>query len=114
MSDEASPMGSSLYAFEPDYSVAPGEILAEVLEEQRIRPNELATRLGVSGDEVDRLLTGTVPIDASSATDLERATGVSAGLWSGMESNYRAFGSDIESGGPPGQRRLGPLDEEGT
>lgn len=78
-----------LIAFEPDYAVAPGELLAEVLEERGMTQVELARRLGVSTKHVNQVVKGNAPVSSELAILLERVTGVSAGLWNGMEANYR-------------------------
>lgn len=78
-----------LIAFEPDYSVPPGELLAEVLDEQGMTQVELARRLGVSTKHVNQVVKGNAAVTSEFAILLERVTGVSAGLWNGMEANYR-------------------------
>jgi HTH-type transcriptional regulator/antitoxin HigA len=83
--------GDEKLHFEPDFAVAPGEMLAEVLEEQYMTQADLARRLGVSTKHVYQVINGAAPVSSELAIALERVTGVAAGLWNGLEANYRDF-----------------------
>src|ERR1700733_246437 len=76
-----------------DWTVAPGETLQELLEEQGMSQRELARRTGLSPKHVNKLLHGLVPLSADVAVRLERVTGTPARFWNQMEANYR---SDLE------------------
>lgn len=82
-------MSETRYAFTPDYSVAPGEVLAEMLEARQISQAELATRCGLSEKHVSQVITGKASITSDTALLLERALGVAASLWLNLESNHR-------------------------
>lgn len=75
--------------FTPDYATAPGETLAEWLDEQEVSTAELAGRLGMSADALGRFLRGDMPLDEDLADALERATGIPARIWHGLEAYYQ-------------------------
>lgn len=77
-------------AFEPDYVVAPGDTLAEMLEERALTQTELARRLGVSLKHINQVVNGAVPISADVALALEKVLGVSASFWLNRDALYRA------------------------
>jgi len=82
-------MNETRHAFTPDYSVAPGEILAETLEARQISQAELATRCGLSEKHVSQIITGKASITSGTALLLERTLGVAASLWLNLESSHR-------------------------
>ena len=49
-------INNTLYAYEPDYVVHPGEYLEEVLEARNIKKNELAERLGVTDKHISQII----------------------------------------------------------
>lgn len=84
-------MSETRYAFAPDYSVAPGEILAETLEARRIPQAELAARCGLSEKHVSQIINGKASITSDTALLLERTLGVAASLWLNLESSHRLY-----------------------
>lgn len=84
-------MSKTRYAFTPEYSVAPGEILAETLEARRISQAELAARCGLSEKHVSQVITGKASITSDTALLLERTLGVAASLWLNLESSHRLY-----------------------
>lgn len=74
----------------PDYAVAPGEHLDELLEMRGLSQAELAERTGLSPGYIKSLLKGLVPLTARAAELLEQVTGVPARFWNRLEANYRA------------------------
>ncbi len=77
------------YGFEPDYAVAPGETLREVIESMGMTQTELSVRTGLTIQSISRILSGTQPITYETANLLELVTGVSATFWNNLEANYR-------------------------
>ncbi|MEV4991570.1 HigA family addiction module antitoxin [Pseudarthrobacter sp. LMD1-1-1.1] len=71
------------------YAVAPGEFLAEWLEEQGMSQGELARRMDVSAKHVSSLINGG-SLTAETAVKLERVTGSSAQYWLRLEAQHRA------------------------
>lgn len=73
------------YGFKPDYTVAPGETLQEVMESLGMNQKELAKRTGLTVQSLICILKGTQPITNEIANRLELATGVSASMWNNLE-----------------------------
>ena len=72
-----------------NYAIAPGEFLAEWLEEQRLSQAELARRMDVSPKHVSTLINGAT-LTPDTALKLARATGSSVKYWLGLEAKHRA------------------------
>jgi len=77
------------YPFAPDYTVSPGEILAETIDALGMTQRELAVRTGLSAKTINLIIKGQEPITYETAIKLERATGTAASLWNNLERNYR-------------------------
>ena len=77
------------YPYEPDYAVPPGATLQETIEAQGIDQKELARRTGFTEKHVSQVINGKAAISADSAIRFERVTGVPAGFWNNLESQYR-------------------------
>ncbi|MCI4659777.1 helix-turn-helix transcriptional regulator [Cryobacterium zhongshanensis] len=73
-----------------DYAVAPGEFLAEWISEQAPSPQPIAERLGFSGDQLDEIITGRVPVTRETAHRLERVVGIPVDALLRYEAAYRA------------------------
>ncbi len=76
--------------FSPGYLVAPGDTLAEMLEERALSQTELARRLGVSLKHINQVVNGAVPISADLALALEKVLGVTASFWLKRDALYQA------------------------
>ena len=72
-----------------DLPIPSGENLAEELEARGMTTQELAGALGVSGQFLAEIIRGERPITDETASGLEKAIGVRAGFWTGLEGNYR-------------------------
>ncbi len=77
------------YGFEPDYAIAPGETLKEVMESLDMTQKELAVRTGLTVQSLNRIFKGSQPITYETANKLELATGVLARMWNNLEAQYR-------------------------
>ncbi len=77
------------YTFEPDYAVAPGATLKEVIESLCMKQKELALRTGLTEQTIIRIFSGEQPITHDTATKLEMVTSVPARVWNNLEMNYR-------------------------
>lgn len=75
--------------FDPDWRVAPGETIREVMEERGIDRYDLAHRMRSRRDVVDGLLAGTEPLTLELAVKLEKALGISRHFWVAHEDLYR-------------------------
>lgn len=77
------------YPFEPDYAVAPGETLHEVMESLEMNQKELAKRLELTEQTLIRIFKGEQPISYATANRLELVTRVPARFWNNLEAEYR-------------------------
>lgn len=77
------------YPYEPDYVVAPGEILEDYLNGRYVSRNELARRSGMSLELIEGLLSGQATLDADIAGKLEEIFDLKAAIWLRMEDSYR-------------------------
>lgn len=80
---------SSHAAWQPEWAVAPGEILLEALDERDMSQSELSHRLGRPLKTVNEIIKGKTAITPETAIQLERALGISARFWTGLETQYR-------------------------
>ena len=82
-------MARTRYAYDPDYSVAPGDVLLEHLASRGWSQAEFAKRCGRSGKLISEITSGRAPIEAETALQFERVLGVSAAIWTALEAKYR-------------------------
>jgi HTH-type transcriptional regulator/antitoxin HigA len=75
--------------FQPNWVSAPGETLAEILEQRRIPPVVFAEQIGSGAEHVNDLLQGRAVLTAETASLLETHLGVSSAFWLNRESHYR-------------------------
>lgn len=80
---------SSQPGWQPDWVVAPGEILLEALQDREMTQSELAQRLGRPLKTVNEIIKGKAAITPETAIQLERAIGISARFWTSLETHYR-------------------------
>ena len=72
-----------------DLAVPPGDYLAEVLAVKGMTQAELARRIGRPTQAVNEIVKGTKAITHATALELERALGVPAHIWTGLEDRYQ-------------------------
>ena len=82
-------MATGTYLYEPDYAVPPGWVLEERLETQEISHAEFARRCGRSPKLISEIIAGKAPVEPVTAIQFEKVLGVDAGIWLGIESEYR-------------------------
>ncbi len=82
-------MATTTYPYEPDYAVPPGWVLEERLESHEISHAEFARRCGRSPKLISEIIAGKAPIEPVTALQFEKVLGVDAGIWLGIESDYR-------------------------
>ena len=85
-----------VFEFTPDYAVAPGQTLSEVIESLNINQKQLAIRTGLTEQTIVRILKGEQPISIETANRLELVTGVPARMWNNLEMQYREQLSKIK------------------
>jgi addiction module HigA family antidote len=73
----------------PTWAVPPGEILNEALEERGMSQAELGRRMARPLKTISEIVTGKASITPETSIQLERALGVSAATWLGLETRYR-------------------------
>src|SRR4029077_9667546 len=76
-------------AWQPDWAVAPGEILLETLEERGMSQSELARRMGRPTKTINEIINGKAAITPETAIQLELTLGITATFWNNLESAYR-------------------------
>ncbi len=72
-----------------DLAIPPGEYLAEVLSARRMSQAELARRTGRPVQAINEIMKGEKALTPETALQLERALGVPAHIWTGLESRYQ-------------------------
>ncbi|MBM79937.1 MAG: hypothetical protein CMJ78_05005 [Planctomycetaceae bacterium] len=78
-----------MFDFNPDYSVSPGQVLRDLLEEQGMSQPDLAARTDLTVKTLNQIINGSAPLTYETAQKLEMALGVAAGFWNNLESRYR-------------------------
>lgn len=77
-------------AFSPDWTAAPGDTIADLLDEKDMTQTDLARRLGVSLKHVNQLVNGSASISATLALGLEKVLGPSAAFWMSRDGHHQA------------------------
>lgn len=79
--------------FAPDWSLHPGALLRQVLQEQGLRQSEIAERTGLSAKHINQIVNESIGITGDVAVLLERTLGVPALFWTRAEADYQAYES---------------------
>ena len=82
-------MTNELLPYRPDYAAPPGWALRERLDAHGISQAELARRCGRSPKLISEIISGKAGVDTKTALQLEKALGVDARIWLGMDADYR-------------------------
>lgn len=75
--------------WQPNWTVAPGEILLEALQDRGMTQSELAQRMARPPKTINEIIKGKAAITPETAIQLERTLGISARFWTGLEATYR-------------------------
>lgn len=75
--------------FQPNWSSAPGETIADLLEEQKVSVSQFARAIGRTVEQAQDLLNGCLPVTSTLAKMLEAVIGGSKNFWARRESDYR-------------------------
>lgn len=82
-------MASPTDRYRPDYAVPPRWVLDERLDVQGMSHAEFAGRCGRSPKLISEIISGKAPLDPETALQFEKVLGVDAGIWLGIESEYK-------------------------
>lgn len=82
-------MADASKGFTPDYAVSPDAVPDEWLETRGLSRAEFASRRGCTGKSFGDIVAGTAPVLSETALRFEKALGVDARIWLGIESDYR-------------------------
>ena len=77
----------------PDWSIHPGTILRQVLEQRGIRQAELAARTGLTAKHINQIVTEGIGISGDVALLLERALDIDARFWTRADADHQAYSS---------------------
>ncbi|MFL1874505.1 ImmA/IrrE family metallo-endopeptidase [Hansschlegelia beijingensis] len=84
------PKATTSHQFEPDWAVAPGATIANILAARAISQERFAELIGERVETVHRLLTGDEPVDGDLATRISRCLGSSEAFWTKREAQFRS------------------------
>ena len=82
-------MATEKNQYQPDYAVPPGWVLEERLAAQGMSHAEFARRCGRSPKLISEVIAGKAPVEPTTALQFEKVLGVDAGIWLGIDSDYR-------------------------
>ncbi len=82
-------MTTATNQYSPDYAVPPGWVLEERLEVEGLSQAEFARRCGRSPKLISEIIAGQAPLEPGTALQFEKVLGVDAGIWLGIEADYR-------------------------
>jgi len=85
--------GARTYPYTPETPTPPGESLKEHLDHQGISQADLSRRTGLSTKHINQIIQGSAVLSPSTAVLLERATGLSAAMWSRLEAAWQTHQS---------------------
>ena len=72
-----------------DFPVSPGSVLKEEIEYRGITQEELAALMGQPPRVIDEIICGREAITLNTASEIQRALGISAQFWLNLETAYR-------------------------
>ena len=82
---------STLYKYQPDYAVHPGETLREKLDEINMSPKEFAIRTGKPVKTISNILNGKSSITPEMAVLFEKVLEIPANFWIKKQANFNEF-----------------------
>jgi addiction module HigA family antidote len=81
----------TLYKYQPDYAVHPGETLREKLNEINMTPKEFAVRTGKPEKTISKILNGKSSITPEMAVLFEKVSGIPADFWINKQARYNEY-----------------------
>ncbi|MBQ9812791.1 MAG: helix-turn-helix domain-containing protein [Thermoguttaceae bacterium] len=79
------------YSGEPDYAVAPGEILLDLLEDRGVSQVEFARLIDLSENEVEAIVNGETELSYEVARKIEQALDVPASTLMNLEESWQKY-----------------------
>ena len=73
-----------------DHPLPPGRILRREIEYRGVSREELANQVGRPVEVIDHIISADIAVTACIATDIEKALGINATIWTNLETSYRA------------------------
>jgi HTH-type transcriptional regulator / antitoxin HigA len=77
------------HRYNPDYAVAPGETVKELLENRCMSQSDLASRADRPVKTINEIINGKAAITPETAIQFEKILGQPASFWLNLENNYR-------------------------
>jgi addiction module HigA family antidote len=74
--------------WQPDWSVPPGDLLAEALEERSMTQAELARRMGRPLKTINEIVKGKQAITADTAVQIEKVLAIPAHFWTNLQADF--------------------------
>lgn len=72
----------------PSDPVHPGEMLKDELEARGLSQRKFAALIGMPYTAFNEMINGKRPVTTDTALKIEAATGIAAGIWRGLQSDY--------------------------
>jgi len=82
-------MDDNIIQFEPDWYIAPGEILAEALEERGMTLAEFARQTSYATEHINKIIKAEAPISHEAAIRFEHVLGIPSKFWLNFENDFR-------------------------
>ena len=79
------------YSGEPDYAVAPGEILLDLLEDRGVSQSDLARSIDLSENEVEALIDGEAELTRDVAQGIEQTFDIPASILMNLEEAWQKY-----------------------
>lgn len=82
--------------YKPDYGVAPGDVLLDIIEARDISQADLAKRCGRPEKTISGIINGNTGIMIDTAMQFERTLGIKAEIWLALEGKYKIWQQRLE------------------
>jgi addiction module HigA family antidote len=82
---------STIYTYNPNYAIHPGETLKEALEERQMSSKEFSIRTGKPVKTISEIINAKSGITSEMAVRFEKVLNISANFWIKKQANYNEF-----------------------
>lgn len=90
--------GKKLHRFRPDWSIHPGELLAEELAERGYTQAQACRELGFSAKHMNQVIKGKADIGPEMAWALGQWLGTTTAFWLRLQADHHAWTVDQKNG----------------